>query len=120
MLLLDQIAERHVTSEQQNRKIIMEALMIEAGRCLGFQTKQKEATVEFVSRKDVFILLPTGYGKSVYYATIPLIFDQLRGNIVSLLIVVSPLNALLKDQVESYKIKGLEAAFLVLDVGFGC
>ena len=115
MLLLDHIAERHVTSEQQNRKINMEALMIEAVRCLGFQTKQKEATVEFVSRKDVFILLPTGYGKSVYYATIPLIFDQLRGNIVS-----SPLNALMKDQVESYKIKGLEAAFLVLDVGFGC
>ena len=53
--------------------------MIEAaGRCLGFETKQKEATVEFVSWKDVFILLPTGYGKSVYYATIPLIFDQKR------------------------------------------
>ena len=57
--------------------------MIEAaGRCLGFETKQKEATVEFVSRKDVFILLPTSYGKSVYYATIVLfIFDKLRGNI---------------------------------------
>ena len=60
--------------------------MIEAaGRCLGFETKQKEATVEFV------ILLPTSYGKSVYYATIPFIFDQLRGNIGSVVVVVSPL-----------------------------
>ena len=38
--------------------------MIEAaGRYLGFETKQKEATVEFVSSD---ILLPTSYGKSVY------------------------------------------------------
>ena len=54
--------------------------MIEAaGRRLGFmdlKTKQKETIVEFVSGKDVFVVLPTGYGKSVCYATIPLIFDQ--------------------------------------------
>ena len=48
----------------------MEMSIIEAGRCLGFETKQKEATVEFVSRKDIFILLPTSYGKCDYYATI--------------------------------------------------
>ena len=52
---------------------------------MGFETKQKEATVEFV------ILLPTSYGKSVYYATIPFIFDQLKGNIGSVVVVVSRL-----------------------------
>ena len=84
----------------------MEVSMIEAaGICLGFETKQKEATVEFVSRKDVFILLLTSYGKSVYYATIPFIhvFDQLRGNIGNVVVVVSPLIALVKDEVESFK-----------------
>ena len=85
--------------------------MIEAaGSFLGSETKQKEATVEFVSRKDVFILLPTGYGKCVYYTTIPLIFDQLRGNIGSVVVVVSPLIT----QVQSFKSKRLEAAFFVL------
>ena len=45
----------------------MEMSIIEAaGRCLGFETKQKKATVEFVSKKDVFILLQTSYGKSDY------------------------------------------------------
>ena len=40
--------------------------MIEAaGRYFGFETKQKEDTAEFVGR-DVFILLPTSYGESVY------------------------------------------------------
>ena len=86
----------------------------------GIRDKAEGSTVEFVSRKDVFILLLTGYGKSVYYATILLIFDQLRGNIGSVVVVVSPLIALIKDQVESFKSKGLEAAFLVLDVGFVC
>ena len=95
--------------------------MIEAaGRCLGFETKQKKATVEFVSRKDVFILLPTSYGKSVYYTTILFIFDKLRENIGIVVVVVSPLMALVKDGVESLKSKVLEAAFLVLDIGFVC
>ena len=77
------------------------ASMIEAaGRYLGFETKQKEATIKIVSR---FILLPTTYGESVYYATILFIFDQLRGNIRSVLVVVSPLIALVKDEVESFK-----------------
>ena len=95
--------------------------MIEvAERCLGFETKQKEATIEFASRKDVFILLLAGYVKHVYYPTIPLIFDLLRGNIGSLVLVVSPLKALVKGQVESFKSKRLEAGILVLDVGFVC
>ena len=121
MLLSDQITERYETSEQKHSNINMEVLMIEvAERCLGFETKQKEATIEFVRRKDVFILLLAGYVKHVYYATIPLIFDLLRGNIGSLVLVVSPLNALVKGQVESFKSKRLEAGILVLDVGFVC
>ena len=47
-----------------------------------------------------------------------MIFNQLRGSIGSVDIVVSPLIALMKDQVESFKSKGLESAFLVLDVEF--
>ena len=51
MLLSDQITERYETSEQKNLHINMEVLMIEAaGRCLGFETKKKEATIEFVKQ----------------------------------------------------------------------
>ena len=96
MLLPEQIAECHETSGQQNRNINMEVSIIEAaGRCLGFESKKKEATVEFVSRKN-FHFTPTGCGKSVYDASIPLILDQLKGNIGSLVVVVSPLNTLMK------------------------
>ena len=58
-----------------------------AGRCLGFEIKKMEATVECVSRpkKDVFILLLTNCGESVYYANIPFIFE-LRGNTGSVVV----------------------------------
>jgi len=41
--------------------------------------KQLEAVVAFCSGMDVFVSLPTGYGKSIIYAILPLIFDNIRG-----------------------------------------
>ena len=79
--------------------------MIEAaGRRLGFvdlETKQKEAIVEFVSGKDVFVVLPTGYSKSVCYATI-------RGKTGSVVVIVSPL------------ITFLNSSFPALGLGLAC
>ena len=90
----------------------MDVSMIEAaGRRLGFvdlKTKQKEAIVEFVSGKDVFVVLPTGYSKSVCYATIPLIFDQLRGKTGSVVVILSPL------------ITFLNSSFPALGLGLAC
>ena len=56
---------------------------------MGFETKQNEGTAEF-GRKDINILLPTGYGKRFYYATIPMILYLLGGNIGSLVTVKTP------------------------------
>ena len=41
--------------------------------------KQREAIEAFVSGKDVFVSLPTGYGKSVIYGILPSLFDKLKG-----------------------------------------
>ena len=56
-----------------------------------------------VEEKDVLTVLPTGFGKSVIYQVLPSMFDFLRSagepeqqNLV--VIVVSPLNALMRDQ----------------------
>ena len=45
----------------------------------GLKPKQLEAVESFVSGKDTFVSLPTGYGKSVIFATLPLLFDFLLG-----------------------------------------
>ena len=41
--------------------------------------KQREAIERFCSGNDVFVSLPTGYGKSLIFAMLPLVFDKIRG-----------------------------------------
>ena len=45
----------------------------------ALKPKQREAIASYVSGNDTFVVLPTGYGKSVVYAALPMIFDKLRG-----------------------------------------
>jgi len=48
---------------------------------LGYSLKPKqlEAVSTFMSGKDTFVCLPTGYGKSAVYAILPIAFDYLLG-----------------------------------------
>ena len=45
----------------------------------GLKPKQLEAIESFVSGKDTFVSLSTGYGKSLIFAILPLLFDFLFG-----------------------------------------
>ena len=45
--------------------------------------KQVEAISAFVSGRDIFVSLPTGYGKSVIYGLLPKVFNLIKGNITS-------------------------------------
>lgn len=49
---------------------------------IDLKEKQLEAILEFLSGKDVFVSLPTGYGKSLIYEILPLVFDILKGIIL--------------------------------------
>ena len=58
----------------------------ESGKQLGYdklRAKQIEAMTAFVQGNDVFVSLPTGYGKSIIYAALPYVFDKLRGKLQS-------------------------------------
>ena len=43
------------------------------------KAEQLAAISAFAHGKDTFIALPTGYGKSLIYGILPLVFDRLRG-----------------------------------------
>jgi superfamily II DNA helicase RecQ len=80
---------------------------------LGFTsptTDQIEVVTNFAKGKDVLVSLPTGSGKSVYFACLPNVFDKLAAKLSNwaIVIVVSPLNALMYDQVEKFKKRGLK------------
>lgn len=60
---------------------ILDAIL-ESGRVLGiehFKTKQLEALRSVLGGKDTFVSLPTGYGKSVIFDSLPTAFDFLKG-----------------------------------------
>jgi len=69
-----------------NSKEPRDSLFNEAIECavhhLGLEAlkpKQREAIQSYISGNDTFVVLPTGYGKSVIYVALPVIFDKLRG-----------------------------------------
>ena len=94
----------------------MEAAVERAARVLGYpelRDEQKAALLTFVNGNDVFVSLPTGYGKTICYAALPIAFDVLLGRDSSdslqrsIVIVVSPLHTLIQDQVASLTSRGL-------------
>ena len=62
--------------------------------------------------KDVFLWLPTGFGKSLCYEVLPFLFDQKLDKDNSTVIVVSPLISLMVDQVQSLRRRSVRAAIM--------
>ena len=82
----------------------LDGIITRAAKKLGYSNlreNQLNGIKSFIQGNDVFIILPTGSGKSLCYAILPFAFDELRGCEGSLAIVVSPLIALMKDQVRN-------------------
>ena len=96
------------------------SIVTESALQLGYTSVKKEkeeAVKEFVDGRDVFVTLATGFRKSLCYSLLPLVFDKLHGcssqdQRGSIVIVVSPLLVLMKDQVASLKKQGLRAAYI--------
>ena len=71
----------------------------------SFRPLQKEIITNVLSGKDTLAVMPTGGGKSLCYQIPALIFDGLT-------VVVSPLIALMQDQVSALVSNGVDAVFL--------
>src|SRR5688500_9476390 len=71
----------------------------------SFRPLQGEVVSALLGGKDVFVLLPTGGGKSLCYQLPALLTDGVA-------VVVSPLIALMKDRVDNLLAMGVKATFI--------
>jgi len=89
-------------------KVAREQLVETMERFFGFHTfrpGQEDVVRAILDGKDVFAVMPTGGGKSLCYQLPACVLD-------GTCMVISPLIALMKDQVDSAVENGIRAAFL--------
>ena len=65
--------------------------------------------------RGLIAILPTGFGNSLIYQLFPRLINALQRSAVSKIIVVTPLVAILKDQVEQLQSIGIRALAIGVD-----
>lgn len=77
----------------------------------NFRSLQEQAIQLTYEKRDAVVIMPTGGGKSICYQIPAITLDGVT-------VVISPLIALMKDQVESLRSYGVKAAFINSTINF--
>ena len=90
-----------------------DSALLQSATSLGITLKEEQVQVSrsILEGKDVFAVLPTGFGKSICFQCLPGAFDLLSDSPkASIVMIITPLLAIMEDQVKDATSKGLTAA----------
>ena len=87
------------------KRVIVYKILKEQFGFNEFKPIQKKAIQEILQKKDLLVILPTGSGKSLIYQLPTMMMDGVS-------IVISPLIALMQDQVSSLRVNGINAKMI--------
>ena len=78
---------------------------------------QEEALFQFIQRKDVFSVLPTGCGKSLIFQVVPVVSSYLHDQGFNypknaVLVVICPLSSLIESHIQELAVHGVAACSL--------
>ena len=77
---------------------------------------ETQSQVFFEFGRDLLIVLPTGYGKSIIYQSLPWLSKFLKRQQKQFVLVISPLVSLMKNQVALMNKKGISAIYYMLEI----
>ena len=87
--------------------------VVERFKVENLKDLQRKALKKLVIGEDVFLIQPTGSGKSLIYQSAPMVFDIVRRTTFkSIAVVISPLTSLMQDLVKFLKLVGVTAEFI--------
>ena len=101
----------------------LQTCLKEVAEALGMcelKSGQKEVISAFADGRDVFVSLPTGYGKLVCYGCLPGLFSRLRrlgkvdDNSVQgpIAVIISPLVSIMRDQIREFTKRGVSSVYI--------
>lgn len=83
---------------------------------IGFTKPLKDGQLEclrcVIKRQDLMAILPTGYGKSLIYQVAPFLIKRKFCLDKSVCLVITPLNSIMMDQINSMHKQGVRACWL--------
>ncbi|KXX78237.1 ATP-dependent DNA helicase RecQ [Madurella mycetomatis] len=105
-----------IQEDEAQRLIVLNKILKEKFRHTSFRHQQREVIQSVLDGNNTLVVFPTGAGKSLCFQIPALAFvefdDESRRGKHGITVVISPLLALIKDQVDSLKKKGIAAGAL--------
>ena len=97
------------SADETSVSVAIEQVLSELQSISSLKEEQNTALEAFLRGKDVFALLPTGFGKSLIYQLAPLVVKKMGKVKNPIIVVVSPLVALMEDQIREAGKLGVSA-----------